>query len=275
VNFAAAADAAAPYRVGPALLDRVARVTDHATGLGLAVVVCNFQYPELMADPAAHRDRHLSIVDQISGRFREAPDTVCLEPLAEPHDRLDPLWNAYLADTLTVARAQHPTRPILAGPGFFNTVRALPALNLPAGDRHLIVALHHYWPLEFTFQGETWFTGSDTQAWLGTIWQPTPDRTAALDTGFAQIAHWSIRHDRPIFLGEFGTTSHADMPSRVAWTRYNRELAEQHGFSWCYWSYGPSYALRDAEHDDWHAQLIDALIPAGARHPRPIVSPLR
>lgn len=205
----------------------------------LAMVIIGGRH-SLAGDPPAHRDRHLGIVDQISGHFRHAPDTVFLEPLAEPHDRLDPLWNAYLADTLTVARAQHPTRPILVGPAFFNTVRALPALQLPVGDRHLIVTLHHYWPLEFTFQGETWFTGSDTQAWLGTTWQPTPDRTAVLDAGFAQIAEWSTRHDRPIFLGEFGTTSHADMSSRAAWTRYNRELAEHHGFSWCYWSYGPS-----------------------------------
>jgi endoglucanase len=67
-------------------------------------------------------------------------------------------------------------------------------------------------------------------------------------------------HDRPLFLGEFGTSNNADMASRVRWTRFNRQLAERHGFSWGCWCLGPLFALYDGEHGRWHAGLLEALM---------------
>jgi endoglucanase len=121
----------------------------------MALVIDNHLYPELMADPATHRDRLLTIVAQLASRFRGAPDGVLLEVLNEPHADLDPLWNAYLAELLAVVRQDHPTRPVIVGPGHFNTVLGLPRLDLPASDRHLIVTIHQSWPLEFTFRASS------------------------------------------------------------------------------------------------------------------------
>ena len=64
-----------------------------------------------------------------------------------------------------------------------------------------------------------------------------------------------------MFVGEFGTTGNADMSSRVRWTRFNRRLAEAHGFSWGCWSFGPTFALFEADHDCWHTELLRALVP--------------
>jgi endoglucanase len=65
--------------------------------------------------------------------------------------------------------------------------------------------------------------------------------------------------DRPILVGEFGSSNNADMASRARWTRTNRELAERHGFSWGYRSFGPSFALYDLHADRWNRELLDAL----------------
>jgi endoglucanase len=63
-------------------------------------------------------------------------------------------------------------------------------------------------------------------------------------------------------LGEFGTTTHADMASRVRWTRFNRELAEQRGFSWGCWAYAPLFSIYDIDQGNWHHDLLDALVPS-------------
>jgi hypothetical protein len=86
----------------PRLLDRVEWVIQQALGRGMALVIDNHLYPELMADPATHRDRLLAIVAQLAGRFRGAPDGVLPEVLNEPQASLDPVWNAYLAELLAV-----------------------------------------------------------------------------------------------------------------------------------------------------------------------------
>jgi endoglucanase len=51
------------------------------------------------------------------------------------------------------------------------------------------------------------------------------------------------------------------MASRIRWTRFNRELAEAHGFSWGCFSYGPIFSLYDDTSGDWRRELLRALIP--------------
>jgi len=136
---------------------------------------------------------------------------------------------------------------------------AILAAAAPESDRNLIVTIHQYWPIEFTFQGEEWFTRGDSRSWLGTRWQGSGAQRRELEVGFASVAEWAAAHDRPVFMGEFGTSNNADMASRVRWTRANRLLAEEHGFSWGYWSFGPIYALYDLQARRWHAELLAAL----------------
>ena len=117
-------------------------------------------------------------------------------------------------------------------------------------------------------QGETWLGQTELghpTSWLGTTWEATPRQRTELEAGFGAVAAWAHAHERPVFVGEFGTTGNADMPSRVRWTRSNREFAERHGFSWGCWSYGPSFALWDFDHHRWHAELLRALLPATQR----------
>jgi endoglucanase len=257
VDFTGLAQETPPYRISPALAGRVWRAIDAAGQHGLALVVTNFIYPGLMADPAAHRDRLLGIAGQLAQLVAEAPDSVLLEPLAEPHGRLDAVWNGYLAGLTSAVRRYLPHRPLIVGPGFYNTVRGLPSLELPS-DPELIVTIHHYHPIEFTFQGEEW-SSPEAASWLGTAWTGTDTERGELEAGFAMVARWAAERGRPVFLGEFGTTSHADAASRARWTRFSRELAERHGFSWGVWSYGPMYALWDDERQRWRPELLAAL----------------
>ena len=248
--------------IDPAALDRVQRVVRTATEAGLAVVVANAIDPELMADPAAHRGRLLRSARALAGSIADHGSNVLLEPLSEPSQALDAVWNGVLADLIDTVRSVDSVRTLVAGPRGFNNARFLADLDIPADERNLVIAIHHYWPIRFTMQGETWLGPTelgDPTEWLGTTWTGSAAEQGELEQGFAAVAGWAAAHDRPLFVGEFGTTNNADMPSRVRWTRFNRELTERHGFAWGVWSFGPTFAVFDAEQDRWHPDLRGAL----------------
>lgn len=261
IQWAAHTGSAAPYTISPTVLDSVERVVGEAVSRGLAVVLDNHLDPALMRDPPACRQRFLAISDQVARRVTSWPDSVMLEVLNEPHALLDPVWNEYLAEALSVIRSSAPARPLIVGPAFYNSPLRLPELELPEEDEHVIVTIHQYWPIRFTMQGEKWFPGGDAGPRLRTPWAGTASERRELRDGFDAAAAWAEARGRPVFVGEFGSSGNADLASRVLWARYNRELAEQHGFSWGYWSFGPSFALYDFDADDWHGDLLAALIP--------------
>ena len=263
VVWVAHAGAEPPYRLDATVLDRVSELVDAAIELGLAVVIDNHLDPELMTNPSQHRDRLLAVTRQVARRFLNAPETVMLEPLAESRDALDVVWNEYLADLVAAIREIDPVRVLIVGPAFYNTVLHLGELVLPADD-HLILSIHQYWPIPFTMQGEEWFAedggwewlgGGGPAGWLGTTWGGTETQMRELSDGYDRISEFAAQHDKPVFIGEFGVTANADSVSRAAWARANRELAEARGFSWGWWSLGPTYAVYDTVAGRWDESL--------------------
>jgi endoglucanase len=144
-----------------------------------------------------------------------------------------------------------------------NNARFLGELSLPDAERNLIVGIHHYWPITFTMQGEMWLgedhTFGNPRDWLGTTWDQTPDSEGPLRAGIAQVAAWGQATGRLLFLGEFGTTNHADMASRVRWTRFVRRLAEQHGMPSGILSFAPIFAVYDLAARAFYPDLLAAL----------------
>jgi endoglucanase len=268
VQWASHSEKATPFRIGPSVFQTVDTAIDCAVSHGLAVVVSNFLDPDLMENPGAYQARFLAITRQVAEHYRDQPETVLFEPMAEPRGRLDRVWNAVFSQGLEAVREQNPTRAVIVGPAAYNNARKLPGLELPDGDRNLIVTLHHYWPLKFTMQGEAWFRLpwfmqlflGNPKSWPGTTWSGTQRQQVDLVRIFDGAAGWAKKHDRPIFIGEFGASSTADMPSRIRWAGFIRKLCEERGFSWGYWSFGPSFALYDFPNQQWHAGLLNALI---------------
>lgn len=268
VQWAAHCQREPAYAIDEEVFAKVDAVVAGAMKYGLAVVVCNFLDPELMRDPSVHKRRFLEITRQVSARYKGAANSVMLELLAEPREKLDAFWNEYLATSLAIVREDNPDRAIIVGPCAFNNIRKLKDLQLPDADRNLIVTVHHYWPLKFTMQGEAWFHLpwfmtlflGNPKSWPGTTWEGTKRQQDTQRRIFEKVDTWAKAHDRPLFVGEFGSGNSADMPSRVRWASFVRALSEARGFSWGYWSYGPSFALYDFERKQWHKELLEALI---------------
>lgn len=72
---------------------------------------------------------------------------------------------------------------------------------------------------------------------------------------------WAERNNRPIFVGEFGAYSRADLDSRVRWTTFVRSEAERMNFSWGYWEFGAGFGIYDRATNQWRTPLLRALIP--------------
>ena len=96
---------------------------------------------------------------------------------------------------------------------------------------------------------------------MGTTWSGTAPQVAAIQTDFDGAATWSEKTGRPLYLGEFGAYSMADMDSRALWTQTIVEEAEQRGFSWAYWEFGSGFGAYNQGSKTWEEPLLSALIP--------------
>jgi endoglucanase len=264
IRWSAHAGEAPPYAIDPAFAARVDWAVAEAIKNDLAVVLNVHHYEGMDKDPARHKDRLAALWRQIAERHKAQPDTVVFELLNEPHDRLtDELWNDVLPELLRTVRVSNPHRAVVVGPGHWNGIGSLDKLRLPEDDRRLVVTVHYYSPFEFTHQGAEWAPGSDK--WKGRTWTATPAERAALEKDFAKAADWAGRHRRPVYLGEFGAYSAADLPSRARWTAAVAREAEKHGWAWAYWEFGSGFGAYDRTAAAWREPLLKALVPNAGR----------
>jgi len=262
IRWSAHAATEAPYAIEPAFFERIDWAVEQALSRGLLAVINMHHYEEMFTDPQTERDRFLALWRQIAEHYQNYPPELLFEILNEPHDPITPsLWNALLAEALAVIRETNPTRAVVVGPVNWNNVNALGSLQLPEDDRHLIATFHYYEPFRFTHQGAEWVNGAD--AWLGTTWEGTEAQTRTVVTHLDRAAEWGRTHNRPVYLGEFGAYSKADLDSRVRWTAFVARTAEERDISWAYWEFCAGFGVFDRTGERWNEPLLRALVPAG------------
>ena len=164
-----------------------------------------------------------------------------------------------MAEAINTIRETNPDRNIIVGPGNWNAINALRQLELPAEEQQIIVTVHYYNPFHFTHQGAEWVSGS--KAWLGTKWRGTPSEEKAVINDLDLAARWGEVNNRPIYLGEFGAYSKADMDSRGLWTAFVARQVEERGMSWAYWEFCAGFGVYDKSKRVWNEPILKALIP--------------
>ncbi|RLT45170.1 MAG: glycoside hydrolase family 5 protein [Chloroflexi bacterium] len=260
IRWNAHALAAPPYTIDPDFFARIDWVVTQATQNNLLVVLNIHHYEEMFTDHRGHRERFLALWRQIAEHYSDASDSVLFELLNEPHDELTSFaWNEMIPDVIATIRASNPTRNLIVGPGNWYNISQLYTLALPPDDKHLIVSVHYYEPFHFTHQGADWVSGS--AAWLGTTWSSTNSQRGAVEADLGQAARWGKENGYPIYLGEFGAYSRADMESRVQYTGFVARTAESLGISWAYWEFGAGFGAYERGTGTWKQALLGALIP--------------
>jgi endoglucanase len=265
IRWSAHASKAPPFTIDPAFFQRVDQAVEQALSQGLVTVINVHHYEELYKEPDRQLPRFESLWRQIARRYRDRPERLYFELLNEPHGALtDERWQNMVPRLLAVVRKSNPNRIVIVGPGTWNNLDHLGKLKLPEEDRRLIVTFHYYSPFQFTHQGASWAPGS--RKWLGKTWGSADDREA-LRRDFDRAAAWGKQHRRPLFLGEFGAYSAADMDARARWTRAVAREAERHGFSWAYWEFASGFGVYDPTAEAWRRPLRDALLEPGRARP--------
>jgi endoglucanase len=257
VKWSAHAKADSPYTLDKQFAERVDWAIDQALANKLNIIVNIHHYGEMDADPDKNLRRLVGLWEQIAERYKERPAGVYFELFNEPHEKfVDAKWNAAIPNMLAAVRKSNPTRPVIVGPPFWNGIWALDKLQLP-NDKNLILTVHFYDPFEFTHQGASFV--KDANKWKGRKWPQSVDEETKIQKSFDQAAAWAKKHDRPVFLGEFGSYQEADMDSRARWTRFVVHEAEKRGFSWAYWEFCAGFGAYDPKTDMWRAPLKAAL----------------
>ena len=292
IRWSAHALEGAPYTVDVTFFERVDWVIENGLAQGLNVVINMHHYEELFTEPGAHEARFIAIWEQIAERYQGLPDRVYFELLNEPHDRLtSDLWNPMLAKAIAAVRAIDTEHTLVFSGAGWGGIDALEALRIPENEMNFICTFHNYDPFLFTHQGAEWVSAE--YGTVGVLWPGPPETklelvpeakavdwvrswfmrynqnpaninpsgpqpmTTALDKALA----WSETRGIPLWFGEFGAYSKADMASRVRWTTFMRESAEARGFSWSYWEFGAGFGIYDREAGAWRTELLRALIP--------------
>ncbi len=247
------------YTIDQSFFNRVDWAVAQAKQNNLLAIINIHHYLEIFSQPEAQKGRFLSLWSQIAAHYKDYGPELVFEILNEPHDQLTPtLWNEYAALALQVIRKTNPRRAVIIGTANWGGISALDQLHLPE-DSLLILTFHYYSPFHFTHQGAEWVQGSD--AWLGTKWTGSPEEQRAIRDDFDRVKNWAESHHVPVFMGEFGAYSKADMASRVRWMRFVAREAEKRGFSWAYWEFCSGFGAYDPNTNQWRTELLQALIP--------------
>jgi len=261
MNLHAFAHMDAENRLSAQWLRQLDELVDAALKAGLQVILDEHNFNECAKDVAPCRAKLLAFWRQVAPHFRTAPDAVLFEILNEPNGAADAVWNDMLAENLAVIRESNPTRRVVVGPKFWNSMDHLDSLRLPEADRQLIVTFHYYKPMEFTHQGASWTPQFKDLS--GVTWGTAAERER-LQKDFDRVRAWADRTGRPILLGEFGALESAGMAQRVAWTAAVARAAEARGFGWSYWQFDSDFVLWDMKADGWVKPIHGALVPEKA-----------
>lgn len=225
----------------------------------LTVIVDEHDFTYCGGDAAGCHDKLMAFWRQIAPRYKDAPPEVVFEILNEPNGAVTTeLWNAWLKEALAIIRQTNPTRNVVIGPAFWNNIHKLKELELPADDRHIIVTVHYYLPMEFTHQGAPW--NKETAHLSGVAWGTDAEKQR-MEQDFAGVQEWSKAERRPILLGEFGAYDKGDIDSRVRYTAHAARTAESFGWAWAYWQFDSDFLLWDMAKDTWVEPIRRALIP--------------
>ena len=247
------------YQLDPKWLTTLDWVVKGALDNHLTVILDEHDFTYCGKDAESCHVKLMAFWRQIAERYKDAPPEVVYEILNEPNSKLTAeLWNAYLKEALAIVRKANPERNVVIGPAFWNNIHTLKQMQLPADDRHIIVTVHYYLPMEFTHQGAPW--NPETTKLSGIRWGTGAEKQR-MEKDFASVQEWAKAANRPILLGEFGAYDKADMDSRALYTAHAAHTAESLGWAWAYWQFDADFILRDMEKDAWVKPLLKALIP--------------
>jgi endoglucanase len=252
------------HKINPKWLETLDWVVNKGLEADLIIILDLHEFTAMADNPEAKKEMFLSFWKQVAPRYKDKSAKVIYEILNEPNRKLTvDMWNTFLADAMKIIRESNPTRTLIIGPGNWNGIESLNTMKLPENDRNIIVTVHFYHPMRFTHQGAPW--SSENKNLSGIKWSGTPEEKEEVESKLKVAADWSIKNNRPIFLGEFGSYEKADMDSRARYTAFVARTAEKLGFCWAYWQFDSDFIVYNIDKESWVDPILNALMNKPSR----------
>jgi endoglucanase len=246
-------------KINPDWLETLDWVVKKGLEANLMIILDLHEFTAMAENPEAKKEMFLSFWKQVAIKYKEKDNKLLFEILNEPNNKLTvEMWNTFLSEAVKIIRESNPDRTLIIGPGNWNGIESLNTLKLPENDRNIIVTVHFYHPMRFTHQGAAW--AGEYKNLSGIKWTSTPEEKEEVESKLKVAADWSLRNDRPIFLGEFGAYDKGDIDSRARYTAFVARTSEKLGFSWAYWQFDSDFIVYDIDKERWVEPILNALM---------------
>lgn len=199
--------------------------------------------------------RYLSIWSQLALHFKNHPKKLIFEPLNEPQNQLTAnKWNQ-LIDAVTPVIRHHDKHRILAyGPASWNSAKMLDKLKLP-NDPNIVSTIHIYEPFNFTHQGITYLPMKLPKG----VSCCNAIQTFNISKVISSAKEWSLKHKRPIFIGEFGVHISAKQEHRVEYIKKSVDIFRKNNLNWVFWNFSGSFGAYNSKSSRWNEDILRAL----------------
>lgn len=247
INFHAVVDTIAPYDVDTAHLvfDLVDSVVEWTDDLEMKLLIDNHHGWDLLDDSwRADLPRFSHMWGVVAERYQHLdPDRVMFELMNEPKLGFSGDSLAVMYEDAIDSIRQHSTdHSIIISPPWTGIAMMFAEFEPIEGDTNLIYTWHTYDPLNFTHQGLTWHNPYYPSGTPFSTDAPSFTETWSY-VGWERALDWKETHQLPMFLGEFGLSTHCDSVSTCNWLEYNMTKLVQNDFSWFYWDWQWDFSM--------------------------------
>lgn len=244
---------------------RIEYVIDLFLEHGMYVILDLHHYNQLVGKPVHNGEfwvdanvideRFYNIWKQLSYKLKDKPEKLIFEILNEPNKRMTAeKLNAMYPIALASIREHNPERVVmLSHSGFVHTEESLDKFQLP-DDQNVMFDFHTYIPNQFTHQGLSYLP-----QYPAGVKCCSPYQQNKIQERLDVFSSWSKKVGIPGFIGEWGSTFHADEESRINYTKFKMREIERRGMSWAIWQFSGNFGLYDSDTDTWNTALEQAL----------------
>lgn len=250
----------APYQINQEGYEFIDEIINQMIELDLPVVLYFAGDEELQDSPRVHKDRFLSMWEQVADHYKKYPDSLYFGLYFNPQGTLGTTsWNEFANLAIVQIRKTNPERTIIVQASSFN-ISELFGFTLPDDDRNLIASFFYFTPFQFTFQGM--FEGPDGNQPEPVTWTGSEEELKILRETMETAKKYSNGSARPVNIVAFTCADGADPVSRNLWINSVARFAEEYGISWSYLAFFMDpFSAYNIETDAWDQNILQALIP--------------
>jgi len=234
-----------PYTINATWLNRIEQIVDWGLSRNLMIII-NAHHDAWIKEnyTVANKSRFDSIWSQVATRFKDKSDKLSFEVINEPNPLSLANVNDMNARIIKIIRKTNPTRNILFSGNMWSNAAELIATTIP-NDSHLIGYYHSYDPYPFGLEGPGTY-GSDNDI-------------NATKARFDQVTAWSVQHNLPVVLSEFGATKKCEYNSRMCYYASITEQALVQDVAFMVWEDGGDFKFYNRVEHSWN-EIKDILI---------------